>query len=242
MFMKKISHLKKNTSVKMAFPKNRKRASRKFNVDVEKLLFLPGKVSVYWKDFESFYLGCNDIFAETVKFASREACLGLTDYDYDHPVDEANFVRNNDQKVIISKQPQYFPETITINDYRLEVASLKLPLRNLDAEVIGVLGISYHLAEYNIKEALPALSDSNIPLEKFSLESISNFSLSRQQIECLLWLIKGMTIKQIAKKMNLSPRTIESYLEVIKKKLHCSSRTELIEKALKIPAIRERLF
>ncbi len=34
-------------------------------------------------------------------------------------------------------------------------------------------------------------------------------------------LLNGMTLKQIAKKLNLSPRTVEHHLEYIKIKLEC---------------------
>jgi DNA-binding CsgD family transcriptional regulator len=55
--------------------------------------------------------------------------------------------------------------------------------------------------------------------------------LSTRQLECLFYLIKGMTMKQISHELNLSPKTIEHYLENIKIKFNCSSRSELLAKA-----------
>lgn len=58
--------------------------------------------------------------------------------------------------------------------------------------------------------------------------------LSHQQKQCLSCLMQGMTIKEIANYLKLSPRTVEHYIDAIKSKLHCSSRSKLIMKALEL--------
>jgi DNA-binding CsgD family transcriptional regulator len=52
--------------------------------------------------------------------------------------------------------------------------------------------------------------------------------LSSQQSRCLLLLAKGKSAKEIALEMKLSYRTVEHYLERIRKQLGCSSNKELI--------------
>lgn len=52
--------------------------------------------------------------------------------------------------------------------------------------------------------------------------------LSHQQSRCLLYLMQGHSAKQIGIKMNLSCRTVEHYLERIRKILGCRSNKELI--------------
>jgi DNA-binding NarL/FixJ family response regulator len=51
-----------------------------------------------------------------------------------------------------------------------------------------------------------------------------------------------MTIKKIAATMNLSPKTVEHYLNTVKQKLKVCSRAELVAKALKIPTIQNQLL
>ena len=46
-------------------------------------------------------------------------------------------------------------------------------------------------------------------------------------IECAKFFIKGLSAKEIAKEMNLSPRTIETFIVRIKQKLSCTWKTEL---------------
>ena len=65
--------------------------------------------------------------------------------------------------------------------------------------------------------------------------------LTNQQSECLYHLVRGRPIREIAKQMDLSPRTVEHYLEAVKSKLNCKTRSELIEKALQMPFIKTRL-
>lgn len=65
--------------------------------------------------------------------------------------------------------------------------------------------------------------------------------LTDRQTDCLLYLVKGMTIKEIAKELNLAPKTIEHYLTTVKTKLNCHSRSSLITRALTMQTIKERL-
>ena len=58
-------------------------------------------------------------------------------------------------------------------------------------------------------------------VEKFS-------SLSLRERQCLKLLVEGHSAKESALSLELSPRTVESYLENIKNKLGCISKKELL--------------
>ncbi|MBT4880561.1 MAG: helix-turn-helix transcriptional regulator [Alphaproteobacteria bacterium] len=53
-------------------------------------------------------------------------------------------------------------------------------------------------------------------------------SLSKREIECLQYLSKGETAKGVARKLELSPRTIEFYIRNIKEKTGYNRRSDLI--------------
>ena len=53
-------------------------------------------------------------------------------------------------------------------------------------------------------------------------------ALPKQQKECLQKTLQGMSSKKIADEMNLSVRTIDAYLAIIRKKLACRSTRELV--------------
>jgi len=57
-------------------------------------------------------------------------------------------------------------------------------------------------------------------------------SLSPREKECLRWFLKGLSAVQIGKKVHLSNRTVEHYLDSVKNKLSCNSRQELYETLL----------
>ena len=65
--------------------------------------------------------------------------------------------------------------------------------------------------------------------------------LTQRQLECLVHLVKGMTAKEIARCLMLSPRTIEYYLGLLKDKFNCHSRSQLIKIALSLEAVKAKL-
>lgn len=56
--------------------------------------------------------------------------------------------------------------------------------------------------------------------------------LSKRESECIFYILRGMTTKQMADVMNLSPRTVEGYLLNIRNKLDCKNRYEIISTVL----------
>ena len=49
-------------------------------------------------------------------------------------------------------------------------------------------------------------------------------------MSCANLLLTGMTQKEIALRLKLSPRTVESYINTLRHKFNCRNRTELIFK------------
>jgi DNA-binding CsgD family transcriptional regulator len=68
--------------------------------------------------------------------------------------------------------------------------------------------------------------------------------LTQREAECSYWVIRGLTNKQVADQMQLSPRTIEYYLRNIRCKLNCYSKihlVKLLQKAAFLPVIEEQI-
>lgn len=59
-----------------------------------------------------------------------------------------------------------------------------------------------------------------------------HFLLTKREQECLPLIKKGMSNKIIARRLNISPRTVDSHLESIKRKLECNNKYELINKLI----------
>jgi DNA-binding CsgD family transcriptional regulator len=59
---------------------------------------------------------------------------------------------------------------------------------------------------------------------------LKNFS--KRKSEVIYYLLRGCTAKEIAKKLNLSPRTIESHIEELKMEIGVNRKSELITEIL----------
>ncbi|KTC75998.1 response regulator FixJ [Legionella birminghamensis] len=63
-----------------------------------------------------------------------------------------------------------------------------------------------------------------------STSSMHQPRFSKRELECAFALLNGMRVKEIARMLGLSVRTIESYIQNMKNKLGCSSQIELVLK------------
>jgi len=99
-------------------------------------------LSVFWKDRQSVYLGCNQNFANDANVLSPSQIIGKTDDGLPWEKDEVNFYRADDIQVMNSGIAKLnIEETITLQTgERRYVETNKIPLRNLNNEIIGVLG------------------------------------------------------------------------------------------------------
>ncbi len=67
-------------------------------------------------------------------------------------------------------------------------------------------------------------------LHKSNIHNQDNFSV--REIECLFYILRGKTAKEVGKILQLSYRTVEDHITSIKHKLKVTSKAQLIEKAI----------
>lgn len=78
--------------------------------------------------------------------------------------------------------------------------------------------------------------DSSYEFFKLNNSIVFNKHLSPREIESLHFLLKGMSNKEIARKLGLSCRTIEDYVNSIKNKLECKDRKQLLSLFVTLPS------
>ncbi len=71
----------------------------------------------------------------------------------------------------------------------------------------------------------PYISDE-ISLKNYM---ISDTKISAREIQCLNYLAHGLNTKEIAKSLELAPKTVEFYIYNLKNKLNCSHKSELVK-------------
>ena len=104
---------------------------------------------VFWKDRNSAYLGCNSLFAANAGLRSPEEVVGLTDLDLPWKYTEAESYRADDRMVMETGFPKlnYEETQLTADGSVMAVRTSKIPLRDPQGTVIGVLGTFEDITE-----------------------------------------------------------------------------------------------
>lgn len=104
---------------------------------------------VFWKDRNSVYLGCNDIFARAAGIEKPEYIVGKTDYDLAWKKEESDFYRKCDREVIESGVPKMDIEESQrqVDGKSTTLLTSKVPLRDASGQVVGILGIYADITE-----------------------------------------------------------------------------------------------
>lgn len=137
--------------------------------------------SVFWKDLDSRYLGCNSRFASAVGLQNQMEIVGKTDFDLPWPVAEAEAYRADDRHVMESKVPkEHILEPLQQADgSRLWIDTTKLPLQDQTGNVFGVLGIYTDVTERRqmeeaVQQADDILHNMQMGLYVYELEDPSD--------------------------------------------------------------------
>lgn len=134
----------------------RKRASEELHASKDMLNKVINTIpqSVFWKDTEGRYLGCNARHAALFGFDDPRQIIGLTDFDLSIPSEDAHAYRADDRKVIENNQTKlHFIEPIRLaNGRRIWGDTSKAPLLNKQGTPIGVLGIFTDITEHKAME------------------------------------------------------------------------------------------
>ncbi len=121
--------------------------------------------SIFWKDRDSVYLGCNRAFASAVGLSSPDRIIGLTDDDLPFPHPDVEAYRADDREVMASGHPKWHicEPLQQVDGSRIWIDTIKVPLRDSRGAVIGVLGIFADITES--RRTKQALQDSERMLQ-----------------------------------------------------------------------------
>lgn len=132
---------------------------------------------VFWKDKDGVYLGCNELFARSLGLSNTTDVIGKTDYDLPIREEDSVAFRADDQEVIRTEQPklnieeyQTFP-----NGRQVVLLTNKVPLRNKQGRIIGVLGIYSDITERKkMEEELQIAKEKAEAANRVKTEFIQN--------------------------------------------------------------------
>ena len=104
---------------------------------------------VFWKDKNLVYLGCNEIFARDAGFTNQEEIIGKDDFQMGWH-EQAEMYRKDDREVIESGSPKLLIEEnqTTPDGNTLTLLTNKIPMRDSQGEISGILGTYLDITEY----------------------------------------------------------------------------------------------
>lgn len=117
----------------------------------------------------------------------------------------------------------------------------KTPILDANNEVIAIIDHFMDITHSPLFNLSPILSSHGFfdsagqSKEQFSYlitNSIEKYNITDRQFDCIYYLLRGKPASKIGQLLNLSRRTIETHIDMLKRKLNCCSKSELIEKAL----------
>lgn len=139
--------------------------------------------SVFWKDTNSTYLGCNKVFAADGGLQSPEDIVGKNDFELAW-ADQAEMFRADDSAVMTSgREKLAYEEELTTPDGILHtIETSKIPIRDGDGKVVGVLGTYQDITsrkntENELKNHLEHLDDM-VKDRTLRLKKLAELSMS----------------------------------------------------------------
>ena len=137
-------------------------------------------IRVFWKDKNSRYLGCNEIFAKDAGENTAEELIGKDDFQMNWK-EHAESYRSDDKSVITSGKSKlnYEEAQTTPKGDKIWLKTSKIPLMDFQDNIIGVLGTYEDIterkqAEENLKklnseleQTVARLEDANQDLKNF---------------------------------------------------------------------------
>jgi DNA-binding CsgD family transcriptional regulator len=205
-----------------------------FNINVISQL----KTAIFAKDLSHRVIYCNEHFAEVAGEDSPSACFGKTD-DNLLWKKYAEIYKAGDRKVFHGQilmnvlEPQYQVHnevTILLN---------KHPLLNENGQTIGVIGSYVDVSDLRV---FKKTKQSNEEINGFNLgDYFGNAVLTAREFQVLKQLLLGHSAKKIASILAISPKTIETHIVKIKRKMQCITRGDIIHQSI-VSGLYHRLF
>lgn len=205
-----------------------KNVTKKSNITIKQLLNLP--VSSYLLDVNGNTQIINEEGIKICGFDSPKQAIGKSLISVSKKSNAIQLI-NNCKQVLNDHTLKFFDEINIRKDGIIQqFLSIKFPCYNQTMHSIGVFGISIVFGKHPLAESLTKIKQLGLLTTPTELMIPLSPHLTAREQDCLKGLLQGFTAKMIAKKINISHRTVEEYLVKIKEKFNVTTKSQLIEK------------
>ena len=130
-------------------------------------------VSVFWKDVNSVFLGCNRVVVEDAGLSSPEDLIGKTDFDFVWSARAPDYIKDDKEVIQSGEAKLNILERLTSSDGSTKwIKTYKVPLRDLEGRVIGVLGTWQDITEVKVQSQQLEMLNRELAGKNKELEAI----------------------------------------------------------------------
>lgn len=181
-----------------------------------------------WKDSHSYYQYCNVNYANLSGYRLVTDLIGKNDYDLAcHEF--ADLYIHCDSYVMKNKTWSGIEMIKTATDQLLPIYTKKTPV--VEKNIVQGILVQFQILNHCTDAIFKHIKDMPLKIKntlcKPSLQQ-NVFRLTPRELQCLYYLVKGMSCKQIAAALCISKRTVECHVNHLKEKFGVSSKNDLI--------------
>lgn len=192
---------------------------------------IPGAIG--FKDQASNYCAGNTELARYMGYSMADAIVGKSDDDIRaDTVELAEQYRQQDQVVMRSGRQQHLDIGYYQNQGLQVHLSTKQPWRDISGALLGTVFTCIEIKAELMQHIFEDIFSKRQPRFYQIGGLYDSLGLSKRESQCLFFLIRGNSAKDIAKRYHLSPKTIEYYIDKLKQKFNCLNKSHLIESAI----------
>ncbi len=201
---------------------------------------LPGMIVI--GDKESRCIFANKYTTRLFGYLNEDSMLGITPYDMKcNAVESASSFMSQNEFVYQTGNELTILDIHKYADGQQKILLTKKIPYHENNEIIGTICHCIEIHSATLSQTCAALINSDKKFytkvsaneRSYTLDfKIHNTQLSERELDCLFYLLRGNSMKKIGKQLDISPRTVERYLEQSKYKLNCENRADLVEKCL----------
>ena len=231
-------------------------SNRKLKILVENLAIISkNSRDIHWMSTSDFKtcIFLNNAYEEIFRYPKDEVLEDLRNFSnylqrssrecYKPFLEMAERTKNEGPKAIYNETYQI----VRGDDRRIRIISDHgHPIFSLDGQHLGFAGIARDISNEIARKQFPSqllkLFPQSDKTRYYLKRKYQKVYLSQRQAECAFYILQGKTAKQIAKILQLSPRTIEDIIKNIKNKLGLNFRSDIFDALIEGEFIDSLIF
>ena len=164
------------------------------------------------RNLECRLIYTNQAGAEVYNVKSPKEIIGLFDYEIKCPLmDAENGLAEFDlqyRKVIKTKMP-YNTLEVRLKALQYSYIFRKMPCFNENKECVGMVGYNEKLCTYSLNNYIKLRVSGSLLLDK------PDDFFSESQCEIMFYRLQGLTVKDVAARLNLTVNTVNNYMQTL---------------------------